>query len=353
MRLVRVSALFFVLVLLASGSAVLFGSLAFDVAAQVGSPPSWEYSPLTPRVGDVVSFDASLAQQWLEDANSTSYLQWSFGDGATATGLPATHVYASPGVYLVELTVMSDLGAGASSGMYVEVREQTPVTVFISLSSGRIYTGQEVTIGGNLTFDGAGVPDAWVSLSSKTYIEGDTWKNIATVKTDASGRFSAVWKPKFGAYQINATWAGNSSYPKSTTSVNLWVSGFGNFVTEFSSNSTVTGLNFNASTRVLSFSAEGPSGTFGYTKITLEKDPTFDPEGISVLLDGNPINYTVDSTDQSWIVGIAYAHSIHHVTVDFNADEVPEISSVVAVAAIMGLTTVVAFYFKRRHRALT
>ena len=296
----------------------------FTVNAQiVHATPSYIYSPLTPRVGDVVTFDALWWEQdWNEtyDPRTFSY-SWNFGDGTYATGVTVNHTYTEAGIYTVEVTVDDNLGTGGSSAMEIDVMEQTPVTVYISLSSDSIYTGQEVTISGNLTYNGVGVPDALVSLSSKTYVEGAVWNDIASVKTDGYGQYSVVWKPIYGVYQVKATWAGNSTYPESSISVDFRVKGFGNLITEFSSNSTISGLNFNATTRVLSFSAEGPSGTKGYVSVTLEKDPSLDPQDINVLFDGHPIEYDIDSTNQSWLLHFTYTHSVHNIVVNFNADE--------------------------------
>jgi hypothetical protein len=241
--------------------------------------------------------------------------------------------------------------------MEIEVREQTPVTVHISLGSDSIYTGQEVSISGNLTYNGVGVPNAWIVLSSKTYIENAMWNEIVSVKTDDNGKYSTVWKPSRGAYQVKATWIGNSSYPDTSVSVNLGVKSFGNFITEFSSNSTITGLNFNASTRILSFSAEGLSGTNGYVKITLEKDPEFDPEGVSVFLDGKPIEYAIASTSQSWVFDIIYSHSLHNVVVYFNGEAEPEpFPTTLVVASIVSLAVIgvalLVFFKKRKHSKL-
>lgn len=295
-----------------------------NVSAQITYPsPYWDYSPVTPRVGDVVTFDAlDFEETWNAKGESTIVsLVWHFGDGASATGAIVTHVYTSSGTFFAGVTATDDRGYGGTNEFEIEVREQAPVTVYLSLSSDSIYTGQEVTISGNLTYNGVGVPDALISLSSKTYVEGATWSDIASVKTDGYDKYSAVWKPIFGYYQVKAAWAGNSTYPETSTSVILIVKGFGNFITDFSSNSTISGLNFNSTTRVLTFSAEGIGGTKGYVSITFEKDPSFDPHGISVLLDGQPIEYDIDSTDQSWILSFAYSHSIHNIAVNFIANE--------------------------------
>ncbi len=109
------------------------------------------------------------------------------------------HTYTKPGTYAVGVSVDDNLGTGGSSEMEIEVREQTPVTVHISLSSDSVYTGQEVTISGNLTYNGVGVPNAWIVLSSKTYIEDAIWNEIASVKTDDYGKYLTVWKPMRGS----------------------------------------------------------------------------------------------------------------------------------------------------------
>ena len=326
-------------------------------AQVVHATPSFVYSPLTPRVGDVVSFDALWWEQYWNENNDprTFSYSWNFGDGTFTTGVTVNHTYTKPGTYAVGVTVDDNLGTGGMSEMEIEVRERTPVTVHISLSSDSVYTGQEVTIRGNLTYNGIAVPNAWIVLSSKTYIENAMWNEIDSVKTDDYGKYSTVWKPTRGSYQVKATWMGNSTYPETSVSVNLGVKSFGDFITEFSSNSTITGLNYNASTRILSFYAEGPSGTNGYVKITLEKDPDFDPEGISVFLDDKPIEYAIASTGLSWVLEIRYSHSIHNVVVNFNEKAEPEpfpttlfIVSVIIVAAV-GLALLV--YFKKHKRA--
>ena len=331
--------------------------IPLSVNAQIIYPtPSYVYSPLTPRVGDIVTFDALWWEKyWIETyENRTFSYSWYFGDNTSATGVTVNHIFTIPGTYDVGVTVIDNLGYGGTSEMSIEVRDQTPVTVYIFLSSDTIYTGQEVAIGGNLTYNGVGVPDAWVVLSRKTYhLEGVRWNDITSVKTDEYGKYLAVWKPVFGYYDVKATWAGNSTYPETSVSVNLQVKGFGNLITEFSSNSTIAGLNFNSSTLMLNFSAEGPSGTSGYVNITLEKDPTFDPQKIKVFLDGNPIEYDVDSTSQSWFLFFAYTHSIHNVVVSFKADEIPEFpSEIVLPLVLMTVMSMILLIKEKRKRRL-
>ena len=89
-------------------------------------------------------------------------------------------------------------------------------------------------------------------------------------------------------------------------------------------------------------------------RLLLEKDPEFDPEGISVFLDGKPIEYAIASTSQSWVLDIGYSHSVHNVVVYFNGEAEPEpfpttlvVASIVSLA-IIGVALLV--FFKKRKR---
>lgn len=71
-----------------------------------------------------------------------------------------------------------------------------------------------------------------------------------------------------------------------------------------------------------------------------------------MFLDGKSIEYSIESTSQSWVLGIEYSHSIHNVVVNFNGEAEPEsflkallIGSTILVAAV-GLSAYV--YLKKR-----
>ncbi len=82
------------------------------------------------------------------------------------------------------------------------------------------------------------------------------------------------------------------------------------------SNSTVTGLSFNATTFTLGFTVSGPSGTSGYTKVLVSKAMCQSFTGVSASIDGKQLNFAVSSSDEFWIVDFSYSHSTHYVEVN-------------------------------------
>ena len=51
---------------------------------------------------------------------------WDFGDGTTAAGITAAHVYGADGTYTVTLTVVDDQGLSADESVDVVVEEEDP-----------------------------------------------------------------------------------------------------------------------------------------------------------------------------------------------------------------------------------
>lgn len=84
------------------GSAV--GSTSVNVTEGGGGPgpgnlsANFTYSPASPVAGQVVTFTD-------QSTGSPTIVGWSFGDGESATGSPASHTYASAGTYIARLDV--------------------------------------------------------------------------------------------------------------------------------------------------------------------------------------------------------------------------------------------------------
>ncbi len=63
--------------------------------------------PADAGVGQLVTFDGSDSQPAPGDAAIVAWF-WDFGDGAQATGNPATHAYGTAGLFVATVTVTDD-----------------------------------------------------------------------------------------------------------------------------------------------------------------------------------------------------------------------------------------------------
>jgi PKD repeat protein len=97
------------------GCGACWSRVCLSRAQKTPQPPQaqFSFSPITPKVGDEVVFDASASKD--PDGQIVEYL-WDFGDGSPAESGPTViHAYGSPGQYTVKLTVTDDQGLSASA----------------------------------------------------------------------------------------------------------------------------------------------------------------------------------------------------------------------------------------------
>jgi hypothetical protein len=85
------------------------------------------------------------------------------------------------------------------------------------------------------------------------------------------------------------------------------------------SNSTITELAFNSTSKTLTFTVNGSTGTTGYTNLTIAKTLIEDISGLTIYLDQDPINYITTSTDYFWLIHFTYNHSTHKVVIILNS----------------------------------
>ncbi|PZR54413.1 hypothetical protein DNL40_04900 [Xylanimonas oleitrophica] len=124
------------------------------------------------------------------DGTLTAY-EWDLGDGTTATGVTATHTYASPGTYTVTLTVTDDRGATATARQDVTVvANVAPVAAFVPA-----VTGLRVDVDATASHDPDGTIESYEwdlgdgttatgATASRTYAAAGTYTVTLTVTDD-------------------------------------------------------------------------------------------------------------------------------------------------------------------------
>lgn len=135
--------------------------LGFDdlrvVAGEVAAPPAPNQAPTAAFTSTVDGLAVAVDAAGSSDPDgSIAGATWDFGDGASATGLTASHEYASAGTYTVTLTVTDDDGATATATEEVIVSDPPPAHVVADDSFDREVTGGwgSAPVGGAWTTSG-------------------------------------------------------------------------------------------------------------------------------------------------------------------------------------------------------
>src|SRR3989441_440968 len=146
----------------------LNGTAYHDVVVQAAPPgpvppvADFTVNPLRVNPGVSVTFDASTSFD--PDGMIVSYT-WEFGDSTGGTGVVATHAYANPGVFSVNLSVIDNQALSSSATHQVTVNARphaafqfAPTTVYVGIS---------------VTFDASTSTDPDGSIASYAWSFGD------------------------------------------------------------------------------------------------------------------------------------------------------------------------------------
>jgi hypothetical protein len=153
-----------------------------------------------------------------------------------------------------------------------------------------------------------------------------------------------------GYFILKAEWAGNSTFLLADATITLSVLPYADqYVFSVESNSTISNLVFNSQTNQLSFNASGPSGTTGYTKVTVAKSLVPNITGLQVTLDGKPYDYTVLNATNSWILTFIYHHSSHMIVINLPT-AVPEFSPFLMLPLFIIATLAAALLLRRKPK---
>jgi hypothetical protein len=223
-------------------------------------------------------------------------------------------------------------------------------TISVSTSCPSTLIGYTVNVTGTLGDEyGNSLKNETVILSYTSAGTG-TWNLVTSATTDNSGYYSAVWaSPETGDFEIRTEWSGNATHSEANNTATLSSLACNDqYIFSVMSNSTISGLTFNAIDWALSFSASGPNGTTGYVRVTTAKTLVPNPEDIRVYLDGNQTEFSIISVDDSWLLEFEYTHSSHEVKLDFGVTTIPEYSAMLVLLLFSIVTMVVALSKRRR-----
>jgi len=117
------------------------------------------------------------------------------------------------------------------------------------------------------------------------------------------------------------------------------------------SNSTVSELDFNQTSKELKFNVEGTSGTTGFCNITF---PASLMSGtFSVFIDGvllvKNVDYTESYNGTHYAIRVSYNHSVHDIRIT-STDLIPEFPSILVISVLMLGSCFGALFSKRKRR---
>ena len=116
------------------------------------------------------------------------------------------------------------------------------------------------------------------------------------------------------------------------------------------SNSTVSALQFDSSRRLLNFTATGPSGTIGQTKVVIA-ETLLDGSPTVIIDDGRtqPLSLRVTSNSTHYTIDFTYPHSTHAITVG-GSNSIPEFPTSLPALAIPLLFITLGVRARRKPR---
>jgi PKD repeat protein len=126
-------------------------------------------TPAGPQDNQTVLFDASSS------SGSIAEYQWSFGDGATGLGRLTSHAYASPGTYVITLTIVDPFGRSTSTAQSITVTPSANPTAAFNFSPTNPRVGQQMTFNAS-----ASRPPAGGRIVSYTWEWGDGTDRVTT-----------------------------------------------------------------------------------------------------------------------------------------------------------------------------
>ena len=228
------------------------------------------------------------------------------------------------------------------------VRNNAQISVSINAEEAQI--GYSVDISGTLTNQN-GEPLNYETIVLSHSIPGvTTWTPITAATTDSNGFYSASWIPTAtGKFAVKAEWTGNEAYAETYTVTNISVTRHESASLLFAeSNSTLSSLAFNSTSKEISFTVSGPSGTTGYVRLLISKTLMENLTDFEVYIDERQVEFNATSTGDFQSLHFEYTHSTHNVNIKLPASSAPEFPSWIILPSIITATLVGGLIYRKQ-----
>jgi len=167
-----------------------------SVAAVPAPSGDFVFSPANPQVNQSILFNADSVRA--APGHTIVQFSWIFGDGATASGVIATHSFASIGKYNVTLTVADETGQRTTFAHPVDVGPNATGLPFANFT---FSPASPVTVGTSVTFDGSSsTPASGATIQSYQWSFGDAGGSVNTSSSTTNHTYTVP-----GTYNVTLT----------------------------------------------------------------------------------------------------------------------------------------------------
>ena len=191
--------------------------------------------------------------------------------------------------------------------------------------------------------------NAWIYQSAPNIWDngypsgGNYWDNYNGVDADLDG----IGDEPYMIYEFDHIT--QDRYPLITTFSTFYVGTWQaiDYYIDIISNSTISELFFNTNNKFISFNVTGENGTVGFCRVTIPKDLLWVIDGWKVLVNGQPINYTIIPDPVNTYLCFTYQHSTKQIKIQ-GTHAIPELPSTITLLPIIIFTALLAIVTKKR-----
>jgi hypothetical protein len=208
-----------------------------STAVEVNEPPQVQ-ATATPTLG-IIPFNVTLTAIPTAGTGTPPFsYNWTFGDGANATGNPVTHRYINIGVFIANVTMTDSQGVSYTAHLSPPVRAALPIAVWLSADPSSVMAGGATTFQATVTggfpsysYVWSGLPSTCVSsntasLSCTANAAGTytvTVQVTDAIRDNTSTSLSFVVTQPPGILTSSVLWAGVSAALAAAVLAVIWI----------------------------------------------------------------------------------------------------------------------------------